>query len=160
MTVVLLYVVFSAAALKIRGKYFIFTALAVLVFFAGYFRYYEWRVTRVEAADKASINSAIKLIPADKNTAVVTNTNIAPHLCCRKYIFAMELSTPEEIFTYLHKGGLPDFYLFLYLKDFTYEGFLPMERSKRIMTLAQKMGYTGEMQYDDKITVLIRFWKR
>lgn len=155
-TAALAVLAYIGASAKPRLKYGVMAVLSVLVFYAGYFKHYEWRLTYVPEEHRQSINRAMGFIPAGKAAAVVTNTNIAPHLCCRKYIFAMELSTPEEIMTYLAKDKVGEFYLLAYLHDFTYGGINPGDRTKRLFFLAHKMGYKLEPLFGDGITAVAR----
>jgi hypothetical protein len=150
---------FAGERIKPVLKYGIFSALAVLVFYAGYFSHFGDRSAYVPGPDKWKIRAAIKLVPTYRGSAVITNTNITPHMCCRKYIWAMELSKPEEIFSIIEKDSLDEFFLLLYEKDFTYNGLDPAAWTKEFLGMAEKAGFKKNVLQDDDTIFLLKFNK-
>jgi len=100
-------------------------------------------------------------LPQDKNAAIITNINVVPHLCCRKYVWQMEWGSPGSVFLPVIKEKLKEFYMLVYLYDYSYtqEKLLPAVRNREINDLALKMGFKYEFVYGDSVAALFRYTK-
>jgi uncharacterized membrane protein len=159
----ILILVFTAFTnVKASIRFPIFALLILIVIYAGYYNCYKERLINVNDKHRESINEAIKYLPKDENIAVITNTNIVPHLCCRKYIWDQEIGKTQSVLLPLIKEKLNEFYMLVYLYDFTYirENIQPGVRNQEIFDLATKLGYKYQFVYADDITGVIKFNKQ
>jgi hypothetical protein len=158
---ILVPVAFSHEKLKPVIRFSLFSFLAVAVFYEGFFNFYNYKKECISAKDRESIYRAIKSIPEDKNTAVITNSNIGPHLCCRKYIWSLDLDSVSQVFLPVIKEKINNFYVLEDLNDYTYLGrnIHPDERHLELYNLTKKFGFKSLVLYNDGIIAVTRFLK-
>jgi hypothetical protein len=137
----------------------IFAVMAIIVFCGGYLNCYSFRLGIVEAGRRKSINEAIARLPEGPSAAVITNSNIVSHVCCRKLAWSLDTGTAEEVMAPVEKQKLDEFYMLIYLYDFTYrlEGIEPGLRNRELFGLAEKMGFKPQFLYNDDICGVVRF---
>jgi uncharacterized membrane protein len=135
----------------------VFAVMAITVFCGGYLNCYSFRLGMVEAGHRKSINEAISRLP--EGPAVITNSNIVPHVCCRKLVWSLDTGTAEEVMRPVEKLKLDEFYMLIYLYDFTYrlERIEPGLRNRELFGLAEKMGFKHQILYNDNISGVARF---
>jgi uncharacterized membrane protein len=157
----LLIAAFAGAKKKAGVNLPVFALLIILVTYAGFFNFYREKFNYIKEEHRESIYKAMKYIPEDINTAVIANANIATHLCCRKYIWALEMGKTPTVFLPVIKEKLKEFYMLVYLYDFSYtqEKVKPAERNREILDLASKFGFKYQFIYADNITGVIKFSK-
>ena len=153
----LLFLAFAAGGKKARMNLSILAVLALAVPYAGFYDFYKEKQAYVKQEHKDSIYKAMAHLPGD--AAVITNINIVPHLCCRKYVWQQEWGTSESVFLPVIKEKLKEFYMLIYLYDYSYtqEKLLPAVRNREINDLAVKMGYRFEFVYGDDKAALFKY---
>lgn len=161
--VFILLVLMAALYLKGKGNAAAVTAalLAVLIFFTGFYKMYLLRKGDIAASGKASVKNAIKHLPKDVNVPVMTNSNIVTHVCCRKYVWAMDEKDTEGVLAPLKKLAPGRFYMLIYFYDFTYDknGVDPNKRNAEIGAWSEANGYQNMFVYNDGLTGVVEFKK-
>jgi uncharacterized membrane protein len=157
----LLYTAFAAGKNKAKMNFSILAVLVFIIPYAGFYSFYREKLTYIKQEHKDSIYRALARLPEDENTAVMTNINIVPHVCCRKYVWQIEWGSAASVLLPVIKEKLKEFYMLVYLYDYSYtqEKLLPSVRNKEIHDLALKMGYKFEFVYGDDIAGLVRYSK-
>jgi len=157
----LLFMAFAAGREKAKMNLTVLAALVLVVAYAGFYNFYREKQTYVNTKDKESIYRAIAHLPEDENTAVITNINIVPHLCCRKYVWQQEWGSSASVLLPVIKEKLKEFYMLVYLYDYSYtqEKLLPAERNREINDLAVKMGYKYEAVYGNSVAAVFKYSK-
>jgi hypothetical protein len=160
--IVLVIFPFARVIKSPKAKFTVFVLTALAVFYFGYFKFHESRMGNVPKEAKDSIKKAMQFIPESKDAAVLTNSNIVTHLCCRKYIWAMDTGNAEDVFLPVLREHLNLFYMLVYLYDFTYadNNIAPDVRNREIADLAKKHGFTYGFLYNDNITGVLIFTRQ
>jgi uncharacterized membrane protein len=145
-----------------KVQFSVFVMVAMAVFYFGYCSFHKSRMGNIQENGKESIKKAMQFIPSSKDAAVMTNSNIVTHLCCRKYIWAMDEGKAKDVFLPVLREKLSVFYMLVYLYDFTYAGnnIDPETRNREITELAQKNGFGYRFIYNDSITGVLEFTRR
>ena len=158
-TMVFIIFPFSPAVKNQKAVFSVFVLAALAVFYFGYYNFQKSRMGDVPEAAKSSIKKAMEFIPASEDTAVLTNQNIVNHICCRKYIWALDSGTAEEVILPILRENLKSFYMLVYLYDFTYPDnkIAPDVRNREIASLAKQNGFSYGFLYNDNITGVLIF---
>lgn len=155
----LIFAAFWAVRKKAKFNFILPALLALAVPYFGFYNFYKEKQTYLPQEHKKSIYKVIERLP--KDAAVITNINIVPHLCCRKYVWQLEWGTSESVFMPVLKENLSEFYMLLYLYDYSYtqEKLQPAVRNKELHDLALKNGYKFEFVFGDDIAGLVKYSK-
>jgi hypothetical protein len=159
---VLLFIAFAVNKINFKTNFILLAFLILVVSYGGYVNAYsKERLNNISEEQKSSINKAIKYIPEDENTVLIANANIITHLCCRKFVWALEIGNTTYVLLPIIKEKLNEFYVLTYLYDFTYqrENINSGARNQEILDLAIKLGYKYTFLYADNITGVIKFNK-
>jgi uncharacterized membrane protein len=132
---------------------------AVIVFYAGYFTFSVYKEKMVAESAKKSISSAVAMVPPGALIPVLTNSNILPHLCCRKYAWIIEDGNVWDDLRPVREYGFKELYYLIYFHDFTYHGTDPVKLNSGIIASLIEKGYKSRELYRDNNVLLARFFK-
>jgi uncharacterized membrane protein len=158
----LLFLIPVFSAKKKPGPVF-FTSVAltcVFIFYSGYYSYFRYRELMLSEEQKKSIRAAIKMVPSNCDTPVLSNDILMPYFSCRKFAWIVEQGTITGVFRPVIQYRFKEFYFVV-----TYRPQVPPgedtqnEWNKRIFDLSMKLGYKGQMMYKDDVSLVARFFK-
>jgi uncharacterized membrane protein len=132
-------VLLANISIGVPVRFLIAVSAVVYIYSCGYMKYYEFRGSLVSNEKRKSIYEAVKLLPDDLEIPVFSNSNIVPHIACRRYI--NYISTGAESMNFMSRisgHAFNRFYLLVDVDSYAYYEQSPRVRNTGINMFAVK----------------------